>query len=111
MVCNEVSQRGEEQRLDFEAWMVLDNRPMELDENRQRNRSRMPKIPCESIPLRGLSSRDAERGLLQYGANDPTPAKRGAAVVELLVLFFNPLVCVAVVIEVTKSRPLPAQSV
>ena len=51
----------------------------------------------DPIPLRGLSSRDAERRLLQYGANDPTPAKRGAAVVELLVLFFNPLVIILLV--------------
>jgi Mg2+-importing ATPase len=48
-------------------------------------------------PLSGLSSREAERRLLQYGSNEPTPAKRGAAVVELLALFFNPLVIILLV--------------
>jgi P-type Mg2+ transporter len=54
-------------------------------------------MSSDAVALRGLSSREAERRLLQYGPNDPTPAKRGAAVVELLVLFFNPLVIILLV--------------
>lgn len=51
-------------------------------------------VPNRAVPLRGLTSREAERRLLQYGTNDPTTAKRGAVIVELLVLFFNPLVII-----------------
>jgi len=54
-------------------------------------------MSSNAIPLRGLSSPEAERRLLQYGRNNPTPAKRGAAVVELLVLFFNPLVTILLI--------------
>lgn len=48
-------------------------------------------------PRKGLSSQEAADRLNQYGPNDPTPAKRGAAVMELLVLFLNPLVIILLV--------------
>lgn len=46
---------------------------------------------------KGLSSREAADRLNQYGANDPTPVKRGMAVTELLVMFLNPLVIILLV--------------
>jgi P-type Mg2+ transporter len=42
----------------------------------------------------GLSSAEAEKRLAQYGPNEPTPARRGALALELLVLFLNPLVII-----------------
>jgi Mg2+-importing ATPase len=47
--------------------------------------------------LHGLSSEEAARRLNQYGPNDPAPVKRGSAVVELLVLFVNPLIIILLV--------------
>lgn len=43
---------------------------------------------------RGLTSQEAADRLSQYGPNDPATGKRGAAVIELLVLFLNPLVII-----------------
>jgi hypothetical protein len=40
----------------------------------------------------GLSSQQAAEHLSKYGPYDPTPVKRGVAVVELLPLSLNPLV-------------------
>jgi P-type Mg2+ transporter len=60
-------------------------------------------IPSEIVtqpsapPGKGLSSQEAADRLSQYGPNDPTPIKGGAAVMELLVLFLNPLVIILLV--------------
>src|SRR5437016_2610037 len=43
---------------------------------------------------RGLTSQEAADRLSQYGPNDPATRKPGAAVIELLVLFLNPLVII-----------------
>ncbi len=47
--------------------------------------------------LEGLSSREAQDLLSQWGPNDPTPVRRAALAVELLVLFLNPLVIILLV--------------
>ncbi|HXJ16789.1 MAG TPA: magnesium-translocating P-type ATPase [Candidatus Polarisedimenticolia bacterium] len=46
---------------------------------------------------KGLSSQEAAALFSQYGPNDPAPVKRGAAVLELLLLFLNPLVIILLV--------------
>ena len=53
--------------------------------------------------LRGLSSQDAAERFSKYGPNDPAPAKRGAAVIELLLLFVNPLVVILLIASVVSS--------
>jgi magnesium-transporting ATPase (P-type) len=45
----------------------------------------------------GLSSQETAERLSKYGPNDPTPVKRGVAVVELLLLFLNPPVIILLV--------------
>jgi Mg2+-importing ATPase len=50
--------------------------------------------------LRGLSSQQAAERLSKYGPNDPAPVKRGAAVIELLLLFVNPLVAILLIASV-----------
>jgi magnesium-transporting ATPase (P-type) len=47
---------------------------------------------------RGLSQREAEGHLRQVGPNDPSPRKRGALLIELLVLFLNPLILLIAVL-------------
>ncbi len=54
----------------------------------------------DSSLLRGLSSRQAAERLSKYGPNDPAPVKRGAAVIELLLLFVNPLVVILLIASV-----------
>ncbi|MFZ3329486.1 MAG: HAD-IC family P-type ATPase [Candidatus Acidiferrales bacterium] len=49
---------------------------------------------------RGLTSQDAAGRLSQYGPNEPAPVKRGAAFLELLALFLNPLVIILLVASV-----------
>ena len=44
-----------------------------------------------------LSSQEVAELLLKYGPNDPTLFKRGVAIVELLLLFLNPLVIIFLV--------------
>ena len=44
-----------------------------------------------------MSSKEAADLLAQYGPNEPTPAKHGAVVFELLILFLNPLVVILLV--------------
>lgn len=50
--------------------------------------------------LRGLSSQEAAERLSKYGPNDPAPVKRGAAVIELLLLFVNPLIVILLIASV-----------
>jgi Mg2+-importing ATPase len=50
-----------------------------------------------SAAPRGLTSSEARDRLAQYGPNDPTPVRRGAAVADLLLLFLNPLVIILLV--------------
>jgi P-type Mg2+ transporter len=47
--------------------------------------------------LQGLTTSEAEKRLEQYGPNDPAPVRRAAAVIELLLLFLNPLVVLLLV--------------
>ena len=44
--------------------------------------------------LNGLTSKEAEQRLSEYGPNEPTPVARGALLHELLILFLNPLVII-----------------
>jgi Mg2+-importing ATPase len=46
---------------------------------------------------KGLTSQEARERLGQYGPNDPAPVRRGAALIELLFLFLNPLVIILLV--------------
>ncbi len=57
-------------------------------------------VPPKPAAATGLSSAEAEARLDQYGPNEPAPAKRGSAVVELLLLFLNPLVIILLVAAV-----------
>ncbi|MFY9729101.1 MAG: magnesium-translocating P-type ATPase [Candidatus Acidiferrales bacterium] len=54
----------------------------------------------DSSLLCGLSSQEAAERLSKYGPNDPAPVKRGAAVIELLLLFVNPLIVILLVASV-----------
>jgi len=48
-------------------------------------------------PGQGLTQQEAEERLRQFGPNDPSPRRRGAAVLELLLLFVNPLVIILLI--------------
>jgi P-type Mg2+ transporter len=50
-----------------------------------------------ALGLEGLTQREAEERLRQVGQNDPSPRKRGALLIELLVLFLNPLVIILLI--------------
>ena len=54
----------------------------------------------DSSVLSGLSSQEAATRLSTFGPNDPAPVKRGAAVLELLLLFVNPLVVILLIASV-----------
>src|SRR5690349_6007053 len=45
----------------------------------------------------GLSSREAEARLAQFGPNDPAPSRRRSGIVQLLILFLNPLVLILLI--------------
>jgi Mg2+-importing ATPase len=45
----------------------------------------------------GLTSQEARERFLQYGPNDPAPAKGRSGIVELLLLFLNPLVIILLI--------------
>ena len=53
--------------------------------------------PPSAAPPVGLTSAEAASRLARYGLNEPAPVKRGAALMELLVLFLNPLVLILLV--------------
>ena len=50
-----------------------------------------------SSPEPGLSSTEAARRLAEYGPNEPAPVRRLSSVVQLLLLFANPLVIILLV--------------
>jgi Mg2+-importing ATPase len=47
-----------------------------------------------TVGLEGLTQQEAEERLRQFGPNDPSPRRRGALLLELLLLFLNPLVVI-----------------
>ena len=47
--------------------------------------------------LHGLTAAEARARLLQFGPNDPAPARRGSRAFELLLLFANPLVMILLI--------------
>src|ERR1700676_3193570 len=53
--------------------------------------------------LNGLTSKEAEERLSQYGPNEPTPVARGALLHELLILFLNPLVIILLLASVASG--------
>jgi Mg2+-importing ATPase len=53
--------------------------------------------PDAASRLEGLTQREAEERLRQVGPNDPSPRKRGALLIELFVLFLNPLVIILLI--------------
>jgi P-type Mg2+ transporter len=59
----------------------------------------------ERIPedISGLTSREAEQALVQYGPNDPTPTRRHSRIRELLLLFLNPLIIILVIAGVVSA--------
>jgi Mg2+-importing ATPase len=50
-----------------------------------------------AVAWAGLTAQEAEERLSRYGPNDPTPVRRGALALELLLLFLNPLVVILLV--------------
>ena len=48
-------------------------------------------------PLEGLTKREAEERLRQFGPNDPSPPKHGALFFELLLLLVNPLIIILLI--------------
>ena len=59
--------------------------------------------PAPSLPSAGLSSSEAAARFSQYGPNEPAPAKSGAALTELLLLFLNPLVIILLVASLVSA--------
>jgi len=60
--------------------------------------------PCVTSPApTGLSSQEATKRLTQYGPNEPAPIKGGAAITELLLLFFNPLVIILLIASLVSA--------
>ena len=59
----------------------------------------------EQLPedISGLTSREAEQALVQYGPNDPTPTRRHSIIRELLLLFLNPLIIILVIAGVVSA--------
>lgn len=53
--------------------------------------------PVYSHEVAGLTQREAEVRLRQYGFNDPVPRKHGALIFELLALLLNPLVVILLI--------------
>ncbi|MGB0037077.1 MAG: magnesium-translocating P-type ATPase [Candidatus Acidiferrales bacterium] len=51
----------------------------------------------QAATARGLSSQEAAALLSQFGPNEPTPVRHGTAILELLILFLNPLVIILLV--------------
>lgn len=49
------------------------------------------------MPWPGLTSSAAAERLARFGPNDPAPVRRGALIVEILLLFLNPLVVILLV--------------
>jgi Mg2+-importing ATPase len=49
------------------------------------------------VPWPGLTSDQAAERLDRFGPNDPTPVRRGALAIEILLLFLNPLVVILLV--------------
>ena len=59
----------------------------------------------------GLTSDQAAEALARFGPNDPTPVRRGALAIEILLLFLNPLVVillVAALISAVLGEPIGA---
>ncbi|MDE3111249.1 MAG: HAD-IC family P-type ATPase, partial [Acidobacteriota bacterium] len=50
-----------------------------------------------AAPWPGLTSDEAAERLARFGPNDPTPVRRGALAIEILLLFLNPLVVILLV--------------
>ena len=53
--------------------------------------------PLDASEASGLSSREARDRFSRYGPNEPAPARRGAALIDLLLLFLNPLVIILLI--------------
>jgi P-type Mg2+ transporter len=53
--------------------------------------------PVYSHEVAGLTQREAEVRLRQYGFNDPVPRRHGALIFELLALLLNPLVVILLI--------------
>ncbi|MGC2418346.1 MAG: cation-transporting P-type ATPase, partial [Candidatus Acidiferrales bacterium] len=60
-------------------------------------------LPPKPPSAAGLSSAEAEARLDQYGANEPAPAKHSSTVLELLLLFLNPLVIILVIVLLSSA--------
>src|SRR5690242_12617652 len=48
----------------------------------------------------GLTSDEAKRRILQFGPNDPAPARRKTAIVQILLFFANPLVIILLIASI-----------
>jgi len=61
--------------------------------------------PTEQLPggVSGLTSREAERALAQYGPNDPAPAHRHSEIKDILLLFLNPLIIILLIAGIVSA--------
>src|ERR1051325_11349834 len=59
----------------------------------------LPTSPIAPLrpPETGLSSREAQRRMTEFGPNDPARARRSVGIVELLRFFANPLVIILLI--------------
>ena len=57
----------------------------------------MASAPATPAVSAGLSSREAADRLKQFGPNEPAPKKRSGPILELLLLFLNPLVIILLI--------------
>jgi P-type Mg2+ transporter len=63
----------------------------------------LPAATSSNAAPEGLSSREAETRLEEFGPNDPTPRRRRSPILELLRLFLNPLVMILLIAAVASG--------
>jgi Mg2+-importing ATPase len=59
--------------------------------------------PPKEQPHRGLTSQEARRLLDQIGPNEPAPARRSSPVIQILVLFANPLAIILIIASLVSA--------
>ena len=59
--------------------------------------------PPKEQPHRGLTSQEARRLLDQIGPNEPAPARRSSPVIQILVLFANPLAIILIIASIVSA--------
>ena len=59
--------------------------------------------PPKEQPHRGLTNQEARRLLDQIGPNEPAPARRSSPVIQILVLFANPLAIILIIASIVSA--------